>query len=48
MAKRQLNRRQNWRIEKIQGERAARAAKRESSAVEALEGGDLGPEQRAW
>ena len=41
MAKRQLNRRQNWRIEKIQGERAARAAKRESSAVEALEGGDL-------
>lgn len=30
---------------KIQGERAARAAKRESSAVEALEGGDLGPEQ---
>src|SRR5690242_2047427 len=43
--KRQLNRRQNWRIEKIQGERAARAAKRESSAVEALEGGDLGPEQ---
>ena len=37
MAKRQLNRRQNWRIEKIQGERAARAAKRESSALEALE-----------
>ena len=26
MAKRQLNRRQNWRIEKIQNERAARAA----------------------
>ena len=45
MAKRQLNRRQNWRIEKIQGERAARAAKRESRAMEALEGGDLGPEQ---
>ncbi|GAB7530741.1 small ribosomal subunit biogenesis GTPase RsgA [Pseudomonas sp. 3A(2025)] len=45
MAKRQLNRRQNWRIEKIQGERAARAAKRESQAVEILEGGDLGPEQ---
>lgn len=45
MAKRQLNRRQNWRIEKIQGERAARASKRESQAVEALEGGDLGPEQ---
>jgi ribosome biogenesis GTPase len=45
MAKRQLNRRQNWRIEKIQGERAARAAKRESQALETLEGGDLGPEQ---
>ena len=45
MAKRQLNRRQNWRIEKIQGERAARAAKRESQTLEVLEGGDLGPEQ---
>ncbi|CAD5106540.1 small ribosomal subunit biogenesis GTPase RsgA [Zestomonas carbonaria] len=45
MAKRQLNRRQSWRIEKIQTERAARAAKRESQALEALEGGDLGPEQ---
>ncbi|UVE17560.1 small ribosomal subunit biogenesis GTPase RsgA [Pseudomonas sp. LS44] len=45
MAKRQLNRRQNWRIEKIQGERAARAAKRESHALDELEGGDLGPEQ---
>ncbi|QLC73564.1 small ribosomal subunit biogenesis GTPase RsgA [Pseudomonas sp. LPB0260] len=45
MAKRQLNRRQSWRIDKIQGERAARAAKRESQAVQILEGGDLGPEQ---
>lgn len=45
MAKRQLNRRQNWRISKIQDERAARAAKRESRALEELEGGDLGPEQ---
>ncbi len=45
MAKRQLSRRQSWRIEKIQEERAARAAKRESRAVEELEGGDLGPEQ---
>ena len=45
MAKRQLNRRQKWRIEKIQGERSARAAKRESYAVESLAGGDLGPEQ---
>ena len=45
MAKRQLNRRQNWRIEKIQDERAARAAKRESHTLETLEGGELGPEQ---
>lgn len=45
MAKRQLNRRQSWRIEKIQGERAARAAKRETRMQESLEGGDLGPEQ---
>ncbi|HLD64686.1 MAG TPA: small ribosomal subunit biogenesis GTPase RsgA [Pseudomonas sp.] len=45
MAKRQLNRRQNWRIDKIQCERAARAAKRESHTLETLEGGDLGPEQ---
>jgi ribosome biogenesis GTPase len=45
MAKRQLTRRQSWRIEKIQEERAARAAKRESRALEELEGGDLGPEQ---
>ncbi|WP_443190626.1 small ribosomal subunit biogenesis GTPase RsgA [Pseudomonas indica] len=45
MAKRHLSRRQSWRIEKIQEERAARAAKRESRALEELEGGDLGPEQ---
>ncbi|MCL6690788.1 ribosome biogenesis GTPase [Pseudomonas citronellolis] len=45
MAKRHLTRRQSWRIEKIQEERAARAAKRESRALEELEGGDLGPEQ---
>lgn len=45
MAKRQLTRRQSWRIEKIQEERAARAAKRESRALDELEGGDLGPEQ---
>ena len=45
MAKRQLNRRQNWRIEKIQNERAARAAKREQHTLQELEGGDLGPEQ---
>lgn len=45
MAKRQLSRRQSWRIEKIQEERSARAAKRESRALEALQGGDLGEEQ---
>lgn len=45
MAKRHLSRRQNWRIEKIQEERAARAAKRESRMLDELEGGDLGPEQ---
>ncbi|PVZ15470.1 MULTISPECIES: small ribosomal subunit biogenesis GTPase RsgA [unclassified Pseudomonas] len=45
MAKRQLTRRQAWRIDKIQNERAARATKRESQAQESLEGGDLGPEQ---
>jgi len=45
MAKRQLNRRQNWRIEKVQGERAARAAKRENLTLETLQGGELGPEQ---
>lgn len=45
MAKRHLNRRQSWRIEKVQEERALRAARRESRAIEELEGGDLGPEQ---
>ena len=45
MAKRQLSRRQSWRIEKIQEERSVRAAKRESRALEELQGGDLGEEQ---
>ena len=45
MAKLQLSRRQSWRIEKIQEERSARAAKRESRALEELQGGDLGEEQ---
>ena len=45
MAKRILNRRQGWRINKIQDERLARAAKREERTLEELEGGDLGPEQ---
>ncbi|MDD2222401.1 MAG: small ribosomal subunit biogenesis GTPase RsgA [Pseudomonas sp.] len=45
MAKRTLNRRQGWRINKIQDERLARAAKREERTLEELEGGDLGTEQ---
>lgn len=45
MAKRHLSRRQSWRIEKIQEERAARAAKRESRTEQELSGNDLGPEQ---
>lgn len=45
MAKRQLNRRQSWRIEKIQNERAERASKREARLQQVLEGSDLGPEQ---
>ena len=45
MSKRQLSRRQNWRIGTIQEERAARAAKREERMLDELEGGDLGPEQ---
>ncbi|HLT03915.1 MAG TPA: small ribosomal subunit biogenesis GTPase RsgA [Pseudomonas sp.] len=45
MSKRQLSRRQSWRIGKIQEERAARAAKREERLLETLEGGDLGPER---
>ena len=43
MAKRDLNRRQTWRIEKIQEERAARAQKREQRIE--FSGNDLGPEQ---
>ncbi|SHF79007.1 ribosome biogenesis GTPase [Microbulbifer donghaiensis] len=49
MSKRKLNRRQQWRIEKIQKEREERARKRaqsaEESAEQALEEGHLGPEQ---
>lgn len=45
MAKRTLNRRQGWRVNKIQDERLARAAKREERTLEELEGGDLGAEQ---
>ncbi|MFD1260823.1 small ribosomal subunit biogenesis GTPase RsgA [Entomomonas asaccharolytica] len=45
MAKRQLNRRQRWRIEKIQEERNSRANQRESKLQEELAGGDFGEEQ---
>jgi len=45
MGKRKLTRQQAWRIEKIQGERARRAARRDSDAQDALCGGALGPEQ---
>lgn len=45
MAKRQLNRRQSWRINKIQQERADRVARREQRALQSLEGEALGPEQ---
>ena len=45
MSKRKLTRRQNWRIEKIQQERADRAAKRTDSIDQQLQAGDLGDEQ---
>ncbi len=45
MAKRKLNRRQAWRVKKIQEERAARADKKESKIADDMEGGELGPEQ---
>ncbi|QKX16468.1 small ribosomal subunit biogenesis GTPase RsgA [Microbulbifer sp. YPW1] len=45
MSKRKLNRRQQWRIAKIQQEREARARKRDESFEHAEEEGDLGQEQ---
>ena len=45
MSKRKLSRQQAWRIEKIQDERAKRAARRDSDAEQALTGGELGPER---
>ena len=45
MAKRKLTRRQSWRINKIQQEREARAAKKDAQADEQLSEGHLGPEQ---
>jgi ribosome biogenesis GTPase len=45
MSKRKLSRQQAWRIEKVQEERARRAARRDTNAQDALSGGELGPEQ---
>ena len=45
MAQRKVNRRQAWRIQKIQEERTARAHKRDEQIDSQLEGGELGPEQ---
>lgn len=45
MAKRRLNKQQQWRIRKIQEERAARAARKEQVIDQQLDTGDLGPEQ---
>src|SRR5690554_6790578 len=46
MSKRNLTRRQSWRIQKIQDERSARAERRAERAEETLLGGDLGSEQQ--
>jgi len=45
MSKRKLTRRQQWRIDKIQDERSARVAKRDSVADEHVQDGQLGAEQ---
>ena len=45
MAKRKLTRRQAWRVNKIQEERARRAERLDEQLDSQLEGGDLGPEQ---
>jgi len=45
MSKRKLSRQQAWRVEKIQRERAKRAARRDDAAEQAVTGGELGPEQ---
>ena len=44
MSKRKLNRRQAWRVEKIQQEKADRARKKEVSISEQLNAGELGDE----
>lgn len=45
MAKRRLNKQQQWRIKKIQQERAARVSRKEQAIEELTEAGELGPEQ---
>lgn len=45
MSKRKLSRQQAWRVEKIQEERAKRAARQTEAAENALTGGELGPER---
>ena len=45
MSKRNLTRRQSWRIQKIQDERKARAQKKEHLIEQELESSGLGPEQ---
>ncbi len=45
MSKRKLSRQQAWRVEKIQEERAKRAARRTDAAENALTSGELGPER---
>jgi len=45
MSKRKLNKRQQWRIEKIQKERTARSARKEQVAQARVNAGELGPEQ---
>ncbi|WP_020407571.1 small ribosomal subunit biogenesis GTPase RsgA [Hahella ganghwensis] len=46
MGKRRLTKQQKWRIKKIQDERARRAERKESEAVEQLDAGDLSAEQK--
>lgn len=45
MAKRRLNKQQQFRIRKVQEERAARAARKEKAIQAQAEAGELGPEQ---
>ncbi len=46
MAKRRLNKQQQWRIQKIQAERTARVSRKEKAIEELTEAGELGPEQQ--